>query len=346
MSKLTVLFLIVCFLISCTPSGGAFAKKEGRQQAAEESIPVEIARPKIADISSFLIFSSNIDSEGVVEIYPQSSGVIVEIFFDEGDKVQKGAVLAKIDDREAFLTEAKSRLNYEQLRQEFSRQKELFAQNLISTDTFERLQFNLEKARLDWETARLNLSFTRIVAPISGLVSKRYIKTGAKVSPAQPAFKIIQNLEKIAVVNIPESERSSIYLKQPALIISGELEIPAEVSRISPAIDSESGTFKTTLAVKDEQNRLAIGQFVNVRIIKKVHRNVLAVPKEALLFDEGNVFLFVVDNQLIAHKVKVKTGFEEGNLVEVESGLKSDAQVVVAGKNSLKEGSKVKIIAQ
>ncbi len=347
MSRISAVLFFIIFALACSaPQNQNFKQQKQNQGKIEELIPVEVAFPRITDISSFLLFSSNIDSEGVAEIYPQTSGIIMEIYFDEGDRVQKGAVLARIDDREAALTEAKSRLNYEQLQKEFERQKELFDQNLISEDTFEKIKFNLERARLDWETARLNLSFTRIISPINGFVSKRYIKAGNKIQISQPAFKVVQASEKIATVNIPESERSSIYLKQPAFVISGEIEIPASVLRISPAIDAESGTFKTTLAINDSQNRLAIGQFVNVKIIKKTHHNALTVSKDALIFEEGNVYVFVVGKDNKAHRVKVETGFEEGKLVEIVKGLSRDDSVVTAGKNSLKDGSKVKIISR
>jgi membrane fusion protein (multidrug efflux system) len=197
--------------------------------------------------------------------------------------VKKGTVLAVLDDREAKINEEKARLNYQQLQQEFERQKELFEREMVSKDEFDRVKFNLETARLDWEQKKLLLSYTRITSPIDGVVTKRHIKLGNKINTAQLSFSVVQTKEKIAVVNIPEQEIDSIYLKQKAVVSTARRDVDGYIKRRSPAIDPESGTFKVTVAVEDEENMLAVGQFVNVKIIKKVHTNVILLSKEAVI---------------------------------------------------------------
>lgn len=318
-------------------------KTEDREKKTD-AVPVQVVNPQHGDISSFLLFSSNVDTEKIVDIYPMTMGIIEEIRRDEGDKVQKGDILAILDDREAVINEKRAQINYEQLKAELERQKAIFEKQMISKDEHEKLKFRVQTAKLDWEHNKLLLSYTRITSPISGVVSKRFIKVGNKISTTQLAFSVVEPKEKIAVVNIPGQEREHIYLKQKCVIMGGPNDVDGKVKRISPSIDPESGTFKVTVDISDRGNLLAIGQFVNVKVIKKVHANVVLLTKDALVYDGGKIFVYLVNEENKAFKKLVNTGFEEKNMVEVTDGLTGDEKVVTAGKNSIKNDTLVKVI--
>ncbi len=319
-------------------------KKKEDKDTETDAVPVQVINPSYGDISSFLLFSSNVDAEKIVDIYPMTSGIIEKINRDEGDHVKKDDVLAVLDEREAVINEKRAHINYEQLKMEFERLKAIFEKQMISKDEHEKLKYRVQIAKLDWEHYRLLLSYTRITSPISGAVTKRYIKVGNKINTSQLAFSVVQDKEKIAVVNIPEQEFGQLFPKQNAVIMAGPKQVKGFVKRISPAIDPDSGTFKVTVGVKDNKNILAVGQFINVRIIKKVHKNVILLTKDALLYEGGKVFVFVVNEENKALKKQVKLGFEEGNIAEVTEGLKGKEKVVTAGKSSLKNDTLVKVV--
>ena len=332
---------------------GVEKKKEVKKEAVAEkkkddkktdAVPVQVITPVMGDISSYLLFSSNIDSDKMVDIYPLTSGIIEKINYDEGDRVAKNTVLAVLDDREASLNTRKAEINYRQLKVEFARQQEIFNKDLISKEVFAKLKYNLDDGLLDWQKQKLLLSYTRITSPIAGVVSKRHIKAGNKITTAQMAFSVINTREKIAVVNIPGQEKNHIFIKQRSNIVAGTSIIPGFVKRISPAIDPQSGTFKVTVEVKDGKNLLSVGQFVNVKIIKKVHKNVILLSKEALIYDGGKIFVFIIDQENRAIKKLVRTGFEEGARIEVTEGIKNTDKVVTAGKSSLKNKTLIKIV--
>ena len=354
--------VLVMFMVQCSKpaSPGTQKKESGKGVEAKvkkdmaktpginieemEAVPVQVTRPTIGDISSFLLFSSNIDSEEVVDVYPMTTGIIEKINFDEGQHVEKGDVLAVLDDREASLNEQKANIQYQKLTAEFERQQEIFQRQMLSKEDFEKLKFNLETAKLEWQQTRLLLSYTRITSPITGVVTRRQIKVGNRINTSQLAFSVVQDKEKIAVVNVPEQEKKEVYQNQEAVVFSGSQEVPGSVKRISPAIDPESGTFKVTVAVNDKKGIFAVGQFVNVKIIKKVHQDVVLLTKDALVYEGGNVFIFVVNKNNEALKKPIKLGFEDGSRVEVKEGLAENEQVVTSGKNSLKNKTLVRII--
>ncbi|MCP4217427.1 MAG: efflux RND transporter periplasmic adaptor subunit [bacterium] len=356
----SLVLLLLCFLILCfgctkpaPPDAGSgdstekVEKKEGKtgeEKKDTDAVPVRVISPHMGDISSFLIFSSNVDAEKVVDIFPMTSGIIEKILKDEGDKVQKGTVLAVLDDREASIEEERAEINYKKLQAEFERMTIIFEKKIISKEEYDRVRYQMESAKLDWKQRKLFLSYTRITSPISGVVTKRHIKEGNKIGTTQLSFSVVQNKEKIAVVNIPESEKDSLHLKQKAFIICGKTEIPAMVKRISPAIDAESGTFKVTVALEDKKDQLAVGQFGNVRIVKDVHKNAVLLTKEALIYEGGKVYVFIVDKEMKALKKLITPGFDDGKWVEIIRGLNAQDRVVTDGKSSLKNKTLVKII--
>jgi membrane fusion protein (multidrug efflux system) len=362
-SVLATVFLIG-FFINCGGSGPAAEQQKSNKKAGQqtdqkpdagkekkddkaadtEAVPVQVVNPNLGDISSFILFSSNIDSEQVVDIYPMTSGIIQKINYDEGDFVNKGAVLAVLDDREASINEQKAKINYEQLKMEFGRQKEIYEKQMVSKEEYDKFKFSLETARLNWEQNKLFLSYTRITSPIAGVITRRYIKNGNRINTTQLSFSVVHTQEKIAVVNIPEQEKDFVFKKQKCLISAGNDQIPGYVKRISPAIDPDSGTFRVTVSVNDDKNRFEVGQFVNVKIIKKVHEKVVLLTKDALLYEGGKVFVFVVDKNNKALKKLIQLGFEEGNIVEVSKGLAVKEKVVTAGKSSLKNDTLVKVV--
>lgn len=315
------------------------------QKKGMEALPVSVIRAERGDIDSVMIFSSNVDSEKQVQIYPMSGGILEEILKDEGDRVKKGDVLARLDDREASLNEEKSRLNYEQLTAELKRQKELFEKNMISEDSYEKLRFSTEQARVDWQSNKLQLSYTRITTPIDGIVGRREIKIGNKINTTDLAFTVVDTREKIAVVHVPEQSRKEIHVGQNAFLTATGVDVPAKVKRFSPSVDPDSGTVKVTVSSSDPDNHLAIGQFVNVRLIRDVHKNTLLLNKEALVYEGGKVFVFRLEEGDTVSKVEIKTDFESGVNIEVVDGLRDGDRVVTAGKSSVKSGDKVRVIA-
>lgn len=362
MKRLTILIislaLIVTFTVQCGKPGANDAKADTNSKSAKkndpekqkkdkdktDAVPVQVVSPNRGDISSFLLFSSNIDSEQVVDIYPMTYGIIEKINFDEGQYVKKGDILAVLDDREAAINNKKAEINLKNLKSEFQRQEEIFEKQMLSKDEFERLKFNLETAELEWKQKKLLLSYTRITSPISGVVTKRYIKAGNRINTSQMAFSVVQDKEKIAVVNIPEQEKKAVFLKQKSVISAAGQSVQGWIKRMSPAIDPGSGTFKVTVGVKDEEGVFAVGQFVNVKIIKKVHKNTILLTKDAVVYEGGRTFIYVVGKDNQAAKKPIRIGFEEGNIVEVLEGVTPDDKVVTAGKSSLKNKTLVKIV--
>jgi len=219
---------------------------------------------------------------------------------------------------------------------------------LTSTKEFEEARFSLEQARIDWETAELNLKRTRITAPISGVVTDRFVRLGQLVGTTKPLFRIVDVAEKIAVVHIPEREIIRIRQGQLAYLSTDNLpdkRFDAFIKRLSPHVDAASGTLKVTVGVRDPENSLRPGMFVSVHIVTDTHRNTLLIPKAAVVYENGLPYSFFVRQDTLARKVRLDRGFSNEQYVEVLASVSDTDRVVVVGQNGLKDGARIKVVA-
>ena len=117
------------------------------------------------------------------------------------------------------------------------------------------------------------------------------------------------------------------------------------MERISPVVDPTSGTYKVTIGVTDRQNLLRIGMFVSLQIITSIHENITAVPKDAIVYESGLPFIYVVRNGL-AHKVLLNAGVSDELYIEAISGISDGEEIIVVGKSGLKDNAKVRVMSE
>jgi len=154
------------------------------------------------------------------------------------------------------------------------------------------ISLELAQARLRARQADLNLEHATIRAPFSGVITERLVQVGARVGSGAKLMSMIKLDDMIARVYVPGQYLTVVRPDQPAVITSDFLEgreFEGWVKRISPIVDPHSGTFKVTVGLRDRWEHLRPGIFVNVRIVTDTHTHAVLVPKEALVYDGGNV---------------------------------------------------------
>jgi RND family efflux transporter MFP subunit len=159
-------------------------------------------------------------------------------------------------------------------------------------------------------------------------------------------FHIVQQKELYGIVYLPEKELSKVHKEQKAsldLTAFDGNEIYAFVERISPVIDSKTGTFKVTLRVPNPDNLLKSGMFAQVKLNYDTKQNVVLLPRKALLAIDDSVNVFVVKDG-IASKKAVTVGYQEGEVVEILSGLTGTEKVVITGHQNLRDEAPVEIV--
>ena len=340
--SLCLLLTLSGVFISCGKNGEA----KDKEQADVVLIPVEVSRVTTDAISALLTGTATLEAEEEAEVVAKTSEIVIEILVEEGMPVKKGQVLARLENKMLAIEVQQAQADINKLENDFNRNKELFGKNLISKEEFQNVRFQYEAQKALFDKAKLNLEYTSIKAPISGVIAARYIKNGNMVNLNQPVFKIVDFDPLIALLYVPEVDIHKIKPGQKAEIsldATNGTAYQGSVWRISPIVDPESGTVKVTVAVKDEYGALKPGMFARVKIIYDTHENSLLIPKHAVLSEDGNETVFVIKDSTAIRQI-VETGYSNDRYFEIISGLSPGDQVVVVGQNGLKDSSKVEIV--
>jgi membrane fusion protein (multidrug efflux system) len=293
-------------------------------------------------MEAFLDASSTLEAEISVEVVSEATGVVAEILAEEGDLFREGQTLARMAYEELELAEHRARSELERLRANFARAEKLSGEQLITEEDFQTVQYDLARAEIDWRQASLELERTRIVAPISGMVTERMINVGDLVQKNQAVYRVVDFDSIVAPVYIPEKHLADLHPGQQAVLLPPALSgqhVAARIKRISPVVDSQSGTVKVILEVERTAD-LRPGMFANARIVLDRHEDVVVLPKKTLVYEDEKPHVFVVEEGR-ARRQPVDLGYQDASRAEVTSGLDEGTLVVLVGQSTLKEGSPV-----
>jgi membrane fusion protein (multidrug efflux system) len=336
-------FACVLLLSACQQGAENEAKDEEEETPP---VPVETTAPVRGDVFAVYSGTAPIEAFAEAEVIAKVEGEVREIHFEEGDEVSEGTVLARLDGDRLRLELNESRARLDKMRRDFERNQELREKGLLSEGDFEKLRFDLEALEASFNLASLELDYTQIRAPIDGVVSQRYIKIGTTIRIGEAAFRVTSFDPLVAYMHVPEREYRQIRAGQPVAIeidaLAGQ-RIVAEVTRISPVVDPQTGTFKITIEIRDEARRIKPGMFGRMSIVYDVHEDVLQIPRSAVVEDRGEETIFVVEDGEAVRRV-VQTGYGSEGMVEITDGISDADQVVTVGHVGLKPGAKVKVI--
>ncbi len=310
-------------------------------------VPVETALITRGSISAFLSFNSTVETEAMVDIYPQTTGQVEALLVEEGRIVKEGEPLLKIEDSELRLEVEESTANFAHLQRNFGRSEDLYTRNLINKQDYENQRYQLETARIRLERAQLRLAYTTVRAPFAGVISTREAQVGARVASGTKLFSMVKLDELVTRVYVPGRYLSAVAADQSAVITSEFMPnktFQGWVKRISPVVDPKSGTFKVTVGLRNENpGDLPPGLFVGVRVITDTRNDSVLVPKRAVIFEGGERYVYTVVNDR-AVKKKLTVGYEDPNNVESLGTLEVGTPVIVLGQNGLKDGSLVRSV--
>ena len=333
-------------LAACGGESGEQGADNGENADESPPIPVEISRPQRGDVFAVYTGTAPIEAFAEADVIAKVAGEVREILVEEGQTIKAGQVLARLDgDRLRLeLNESAARLN--KLERDFERNVDLREKGLISEGDFDRIRYDMEALKAAHNLASLELDYTQIKAPIDGVVSERYIKLGNTVAVSEPLFRVTGLDPLVAYLHVPEREYGNIEEGQPVGIQIDALSGPpvmAEVSRVSPTIDPDTGTFKITIEVRDPGERIKPGMFGRIGVIYDKHENALKLPRSALVEDVNRTSIFVVEDGKAVRKY-VETGFSDRGMVEIVAGLSDDEDVVTVGQLGLKNDASVTVI--
>lgn len=307
-------------------------------------VPVNVIEASLGTISDIVLTTATVEADRDAQIYPRTTAMIEEMRFEEGDHVRQGDVLAVLENDEEEVNLARAEAIRDARKQEFDRSAAMLKGQLISEVDHEAKERELIMARADWETAKVAYDKTTIRAPFGGTITERHQNVGNMARPGDALFTLVDLNTLLIYTHLPELEWSHVAPGQQVILETETLPdgtFNGTIRRLSSIINPQNGTFKVTIGIDDPGRRLKPGMFVRVKILANHFEDVLLIPKIALLEDDE---VFTVKDS-IATRVALKVGLHNADFTEVQNGLSPGDLVVIAGHRSMKDSTRVKIVA-
>nr|WP_024965044.1 MdtA/MuxA family multidrug efflux RND transporter periplasmic adaptor subunit [Pantoea sp. IMH] len=332
--------------------------------------PVQASAATRESVPLYLSGLGTVTSVNTVTLRSRVEGNLIALHFKEGEEVEAGQLLAEIDPRpyEVALMQAQGQLAKDQAtlanaRRDLARYEKLAKTNLVSQQEIDTQRSlvsetlgTLKADEGSVASAQLNLTYSRITAPVSGRVGLKQVDIGNYITSGDTnGIVVITQTHPIDVVfSLPENTISTILTAQK----SGE-PIPVEawdrsnstllttgtLLSMDNQIDATTGTVKLKARFTNEGDELFPNQFVNARLKVNTLQNAIVIPAAALqMSNEGN-FVWVVNSDNKVSKKSVKAGLQESTRVVIEAGLEAGERVVTDGIDRLTEGAAVEVVA-
>lgn len=316
-------------------------------------VEVQTVQPHRGPIIRFVTLPGEIKPYQEATLYAKVPGYLKTITVDKGDPVQQGALLAEIEVPELLADQARYRAELKVAEIDFRRlnESQTKAPDLVIPQTVDDARGKLEVAKANLERTETLLNYARLVAPFSGIVTRRMVDPGAFIpaassgsNPQNAALVTLSDFSRVRLqVAVPEAEAALVTSNQP---VKATVEgFPANVfegsiTRYSYALDEATRTMLAEVELPNPGLQLRPGMFATVKIGIDRKADALLVPIETVLTDKSGAAVFlVVDGK--ARKTKIQTGFIDGTHVEVVKGLNVDQPVIVLGKQPPADGQGV-----
>jgi membrane fusion protein (multidrug efflux system) len=304
---------------------------------------VVVTSAALDDMEAFLDASSTLEAEDTVDVVSQATGVAVEVLAEEGGVFRKGQVLARLAYEELELAERRAASELDRLTANHARAEQLAREQLITEEDYQSVKFDLVAAEIDWRQRKLELERTRILSPITGTVTQRMIRVGDLIQQNQAVYRVVDFDSLVAPVFIPEKYLADLHVGQPVILTTpalGGRRASGRVLRISPVVDSQSGTIRVTVDL-DPDPDLRPGMFANVQLVLDRHEQVVVAPKKSIVYEDETPHVFVVQDGTAVRR-SVEIGYQDRERAEIVRGVDDGDLIVLVGQSALKDGSLVR----
>ncbi|MEZ6183382.1 MAG: efflux RND transporter periplasmic adaptor subunit [Planctomycetota bacterium] len=338
----------IAFLIAACLLGCEVEQPPQRERPQARPVPVQVAPLALRTLAAIYPTSATLRAAQRATVTSRSQGVLERILVEEGDPVEAGQILAQLDDEEQRLRLAQAEATAAHRRAELASGEQLHLQGALSNSELETRRTTAAEAEKGMELAALDLERTKILAPFAGTVLKRHLDAGGAVSVGTALFDLADVSPLRAEVSVPERYVPSLAPGQPAQVSvpASAVRVTAQIERIAPETDVESGTVKVTLILPDDESLLRPGSFVTCGLTTDQRPDALTTVRAALVSVGRQWFVYRV-REGKAEQVEVTLGFEQDDYVELEKShpaLEPGDLLVITGAAALADGTAVEVL--
>ena len=368
--KSRLLFIIILALLA---GGGVwYYKTHGKNDSSKQAAAAGQMQMPPAEVQTVTVeekdfpvtyeYAGRTAGSREVEIRARVSGILVKRNYTEGAAVKEGDALFEIDSAPFNATLAQTKARFIQATNDWKRAQQLLKQKALSPREYDEAQAAYAQLKAEIDTANINLSYTKVTAPISGVTSKEGLSEGSLITADTSLLTRLTQLDPLYVnFAAPDAEN----MKQRQDIANGKLNMPEDgilkaeirfgdgtaymhegtINFTDSIIDEQTGTVRTRAIVPNAENMLLPGQFVRVVVKGFVRKNAIAIPDKAIMQGPQGMFVYVVTTEgKAAIKPVVLGDLTEGTRL-IESGLAVGDVVITENMIKVRPDAPVKVTA-
>lgn len=343
--------------------GGSKESRGSKPPVPLEFLPSEVVRPAKAPMTLVIEFSGPLVAPRTAVVRAKAAGTLLGLSVGEGARVKAGQPLGQIDlaelqsrvaDRAAAVEAAQVALV--DAERQHAANAGLASQNFISPTALQSSQARLDAARAQLKSAQAQLASSRVgmreaalLSPIAGIVGKRHVVPGEKVSAEQPLITVVDLAQLELAGSVGTHEVSRLAPGQRVQVrVEGQGEpVAGRIDRIAPAAEAGTRAIGVVVVLDNREERFRAGQYAQASVELQDDQQRLNLPQSAVGQASGQDFVWTVENGTLVRRIVV-TGRRDParGRIEVTQGLPVDAQVLAARFDNLKEGAPAKVVAQ
>ncbi|MCX7551583.1 efflux RND transporter periplasmic adaptor subunit [Xanthomarina sp. F2636L] len=300
-----------------------------------------------------LEIQGNVTTKSLLTITPEYNGILTHVYVKEGQKVNKGQLLAKIDDGGLSQQLAQLEIQTNLAKTTFERQKRLWDQNIGS-----EIQYLQAKSAFESQSEAVNqlkqqMAKTNITAPFSGTIDNVITEQGSVVVAGQSQILRIVNLENMYIeTDVPEKYISDITIGKHVVVefpILGKT-LETKIRQVGDVINPANRTFKVEVSVPNKDKSIKPNLTARLKINDYTNEKAILIPLSIISENaQGEQYIYIITNKNAqdegeVKRVIIKTGKTQGDIIEVLEGIEDGAEIVQEGARSVKDGQTVKVI--
>jgi RND family efflux transporter MFP subunit len=324
---------------------GRSVEGDDAARRSDTRVPVAIALVQRDSLVESLTLTGRLEARpgGSALLVAPAAGVVRTVRVQVGDRVARGATVAELDVPELSADARQKTTAADQAEREAARQRQLLADGITSTRQAEEAAASAQQAVAAAAAARDLLARTRIVSPIAGRVQTVLAQRGEQVDAGKPLIQIVASDTLDLVVPVPAADLRRLSPGQEAAVVQegDTVTISGHLAALAPGVDSLTNAGTAVVRIPNSGGRLHPGASATAKVRLGIHREVLVVPRSAIVLAGDSSVVFVVGTDSVAHQRVVSRGIESGGRVEVRGSLEPGNRVVTTGAFGLQDGMRV-----
>lgn len=330
---------LLLILTACSDEPGQIGNGSSGRSAMSVDYVVVSPRP----LSNTINVTGTLMPAESAMLSAQTSGQVKQIFFEEGQRVNKGELLVKLDDRQWLAQRGKLEAQLKTARKDVDRKEQLADIKGVSQAAIDDANLAVESIEADKQELDVMIEYASIRAPFTGEIGLRSVSPGSYLSAGVPVARIVKVDPLKLEFNVPERYATQIKSGQAVRFTIGgsDSTYQATVYAMEPAITESSRALRIRARVPNENGHLVAGAFADIKLSLDSIPNAILVPTEAVVPQLNEQIVYTIENGKIK-QTKIKQGIRLPRLIQVESGLTTGDTVMVSGLLQAREGSSVK----